>query len=211
MAAEAVLDNDIVQKLGRLELISDFGAFLDGLHYSSPFRRLATSRYALRTNRPAPSHWPDTKQQTAVDNFLTGRCDSITISDPELTARLAAVPGIDVGEVQLFAYALEHATATVFTGDKTAIRALVQATSLQDITAALSGRIATVEMVLLGLASQVGVAALRDANAAQGGTVDTALRLVCSGSSDDDSFRAALDSYVRDLRRESGALLSPDF
>lgn len=205
---QALLDNDLVYKVARLDLLPELDALLVAWGSRVPYGRLGTARHVLRTFRQPPptDRWPVSGQQAALDAFLLNRCVSLRASDAILMARLADVRGIDSGEVQLFARAMELTDAIIVTGDKNAMRALAQNAQLTDITTALAGKLVSFEMVLACISRRCGAGRIRAANATYPG-VDGALASACSRSSDDTVLRRNLERYVAMLRAETGYLL----
>lgn len=205
---QALLDNDLVYKVARLDLLPELDALLVAWGSRVPYGRLGTARHVLKTFRQPPpaDRWPESGQQAALDAFLQNRCAPLRASDAILMARLAAVRGIDSGEVQLFARAMELTDAIIVTGDKNAMRALAQNSLLADVITALTGKLVSFEMVLASISRRAGTGRIRAANATHPG-VDGALTSACSRSSDDKVLQRNLERYVAMLRAETGYLL----
>lgn len=112
---------------------------------------------------------------------------------------LAAESRIDPGEVQLFALAAEQGIP-ILTGDKRALNALAKVAAIHPL---LSGRVVTLEAVLLGVASKMSDEKLREKGKVLG-QYDSMARavfasvgsVVCDG----------LDSYMRDVESRAKPL-----
>lgn len=113
--------------------------------------------------------------------------------------QIVGVDQIDPGEAQLFAAASEH-TLIIVSGDKRALRAVSR---LPAFCAALSGRIVTLEAVLLELCRVVGVPAVR--LAVQPLAADGLVKVCFSPTNGDPE--AALRSYLDALAAEVAPLL----
>ncbi len=108
--------------------------------------------------------------------------------------------GIDAGEAQLFAAALES-QLPVISGDKRAILALK---GMDSVHAPLAGRVATVEAVLLSLCEMLELSELRK-RAACLAPYDQTVR-ICFASAETDP-RDGLRSYCGALAKEVHPLL----
>lgn len=113
--------------------------------------------------------------------------------------QIVGVDRIDPGEAQLFAAASEN-TLIIVSGDKRALRAVAR---LPMFCEALSGRIITLEAVLLELCRVVGVPTVR--RAVQPLAADGMVKVCFSPTNGDPE--AALRSYLDDLAAEVAPLL----
>lgn len=120
----------------------------------------------------------------------------------ERAARLALE--FDVGESQLLSVLVHRNAELLLTGDKRAIRAM-HSLAVSDI----DGRIVALEQVIATMLGADGLSPLRDAVCVNP-RVDRALTNCFACASPEvtaDDVNAALASYVRSLRAESGGLL----
>ena len=113
----------------------------------------------------------------------------------------------DVGESQLLSILVHRNAGFLMTGDKRAIRAILEL-GVGDI----DGRIAALEQVVATMIRSQGLSPLRESVCANP-RVDRAMTVCFACSSpavDPDDVAAALASYVNSLRSETGNLLHQD-
>jgi hypothetical protein len=114
--------------------------------------------------------------------------------------RLIAVESIDPGEAQIFAAAAEHGMIVV-SGDK---RALLALKDVADFPAALAGRIAVPEAILIALCDRLGPNEVRR-RVQPLVPADQVVRICFSNPGSDP--RDGLRSYFEDLARDVGPLV----
>jgi hypothetical protein len=179
-----LIDSDAFCKLGVAGLLED-AAGLFGLMLGDS-ARLPALPYMLRRG-------------ALVRRFGIAACNTllpiaeelpaIPEADAPLLDRLLRIEAIDPGEAQLLAVAMEH-RLTLLTGDKRSLRALKD---VPEVLEALSGRIAIIESVLLGLCEQRGVEYIRAHVAVLAGH-DTMIQTCFSPDNTDPG--AGLTSYL---------------
>ncbi len=185
-----LVDTDIFCKLGVSGLLEAalkvFGVTMGDC------ARLPALPHMLRRGR-----LPKLYGQAACDTLaqVAEAMSSVPAASAAWLDQLIAVPRIDPGEAQLFASAAEH-SLTLLTGDK---RALVALAGLTELSEALSGRIVTLEAVLMALCVRGGDEGVRTALQ----PVMSADRMVqACFSAGNKSPREALESYFNHLKRE---------
>ena len=189
-----LIDSDGFCKLGVCGLLQDavgvFGCTLDECG------RLPALPRMLRKGRLRQVYGPD-----SCDTLLALTEAVPVFSTPlnDWLERLAGIPSIDPGEVQIFATAAEK-RLFVLTGDK---RALLALKDVPMLPAELSRRIATLEAVLLALCHQLGASILHR-RLAPLAAYDTMTRICLS--SGEAELCSALRSYYRDLVKEVNPL-----
>jgi hypothetical protein len=207
---EALLDNDLLRKLTRYDLLFEFERLLALRGCVQPHGRVGTALYSLRLKSASPpaSHWPDARQGLALREFILKRSHGVTGAQAEALTRLN-IDAFDPGEVTLVAYALEHPTAVIFTGDKRCLRALATHPSLAPIAATLTGRCVHLESVMKTLSARLGWRRIASAVIAATGE-DIALERIYSHSSE-AAMKAALDKNIALLAAETDTLIAQTF
>ena len=175
---------------------------------STPSCMLAVTPFVLRSlskRQPGVDSAPDLDQQ--VDDLISNAGlvnptpEEIAFAEDleERAARLALE--FDVGESQLLSVLVHRNAELLLTGDKRAIRAM-HVLDVSDI----DGRIAALEQVFATMIGANGLSPLRDAVCANP-RVDRAMTICFACASPTvtaGDVNAALASYVRNLRAESG-------
>jgi hypothetical protein len=137
----------------------------------------------------------------ASDSIVTIAEGVSALSEPEpepWLVRLAGIVAIDPGEAQIFASAAAEQESFVITGDKRALRALKD---VEDFSAALEGRIAVMEAILIAVCDRIGPEEVR-------GRLRPVLALdgmieICfanAGSDPKDGLRSYFDSLAAEVR-----------
>lgn len=206
---EALIDNDVLYKLSRYDLLAEFERLLEIRRFDRPHGRISTAPYALKVmQKPVPSdRWPDSRQADVLRQFCFNRSRGVTGSQSDTLVRLN-VDAFDPGEVTLVAYALEHQSSLIFTGDKRAIRAIAYHPQLREIAAILNRRFVHLEMVMRILSDRLGWRRISSLVVASG--VDTTLQRVYRQTSERD-MAETLDASVLGLRERTGDLLINSF
>ena len=209
MSIEALVDNDLVYKLARYDLLIEFERLLALRSFAQPHGRIATAPYALKLmkNPVVADWWPDARQADALRGFLLKRCRPVTGTRAAALTALN-VEALDPGEVTLVAYALEHESALIFTGDKRALRAIAQQPSLTGIAAALDRRFVHLSMVARRLSKRLGWERVRAAVVKCEVDIDL-YRLYLLPKA--PLIETGLDGSIARLRSETGTLLMTDF
>ncbi len=146
---QALLDNDLLYKLTRYDLLFEFERLLGIRGFGQPHGRISTAPYALRLMKHPlpPARWPDAGQARALRDFLLKRSHGVTGTQADILSQLN-IEAFDPGEVTLVAYALEHPDTEVLTGDKRALCAIATQPALALIARELSARCVHLEMVM---------------------------------------------------------------
>lgn len=188
-------------------MLDEFDAFLDAHKVAPPWRIVPSAPYVLGVRgRPRPKLWPDPRQISRLKRFFRERCVAVPSAAGSTLSRLD-VPGVDAGELLLFANAVEHADVIVFTGDKNALRALASDPSIAADAATMAGRVVHLESVVEALLPTVGHAQVRAAIV--GHPVDAAMSRAFA-LTDDAAATKALATSIATLRGQTGNLLATD-
>lgn len=207
---EALLDNDLLRKLARYDLLIEFERLLTLRGFSHPHGRIGTAPYSLRLKKiPLPaSHWPDTRQGLALRDLLLKRSRGVTGAQAQSLTALN-VPAFDAGEITLVAYALENPSSMVFTGDKRALRTLASHPALLQTAASMTGRCVHLEMVIRTLAVRLGWRRVTSAIAGAPAE-DAALHRIFTNPTESD-IKNALDASINSLAARTAQLLNNTF
>lgn len=127
---------------------------------------------------------------------------------PEDLAILSAVDGIDSGEAILLALCSRTAGSIFVTGDKRALRALGSVAGLEEIRAALQGRVYCLECVIRLSIEHLGFAVALP-RIVSGCKCDKVLEIAFASGLKTTATNAdeALRSYEEGLRKETAGLL----
>jgi hypothetical protein len=206
---EALIDNDVLYKLARYDLLLEFERLLQIKGYEQPHGRVGTAPFALKViTQPVPKdRWPDPRQADALRAFCNSRSRGVTGTQADSLVALN-VEAFDPGEITLVAYALEHAESLIFTGDKRAIRALASDTRLASVAPALQERFVHLEMVMEVLSNRLGWRRVATAVTASG--VDAGLQFIYREPTE-NHMATALASSIAHLRAETDTLLISKF
>ncbi|MCY2965390.1 MAG: hypothetical protein NT069_17450 [Planctomycetota bacterium] len=206
-------DNDLIKKLAFCDLLDDALTALSACH--GEIYVLPTARYVLLK----PMKNADIARARLGDavfdrlrSFLD-RVTAIPIEPPmEQLSLFEDHVGIDPGEAVLFLACVNTEVCRVATGDKRSLRALHAEPAFFPVCEQLSGRVVCFEQIILRIIDQSGFDAARS-KIIPGSNCDTALRAVFGSGleSTEENVRTGLQSYIRDLRRETGSLLSLEF
>jgi hypothetical protein len=203
------VDNDIIVKLAALDLFDDALKAL-GVTYGEVFV-LSTAKYKLgvaKNPAKAKARYGEVVfERIAV--FVNQVQEVETAPSVEDQTLLADIPGIDPGEAILISAASQIPASLLATGDKRALGALVAAPKCAPVIARLEGRFICLEQIVLRTITLLGFQVVLD-RVLPGIECDNALRAVFGSGrlAQEPGVRAALKSYVDDLRGKSGALLT---
>ena len=128
----------------------------------------------------------------------------------EVLNRLLMIEALDVGEALLFAAACAHdGSCRVVTGDKRCLQALHQ--SGDPVVQRLSGQILCLEQVIRQFVSSGSYEQVCQ-SIVRGPDVDTIITTIVFSqglNTPKPTVIKAFDSYIRKLRKQTGALLAP--
>lgn len=207
----AIIDNDVVLKIARWNLLSELIELLGG--DSELIYHLPTCVHALCGR-------PSRMKKVGCDEASAGRIRAFCSTtrplsdnaDPLLLETLAAISGIDAGEVLIFASATGSHDSVTYMGDKRSLLALAGAGILGELMPLLDGRVKCLEQVMGELILQEGVEAIGRKVLACAPPADIAVTLVFRGKDGmrpNDDIWAGLESYYLDLKSRTGGLLAP--
>jgi hypothetical protein len=202
------VDNDIIVKLAALDLFDDALKAL-GVTYGEVFV-LSTAKFKLgvaKNSAKAKARYGELVFDR-IAAFVNQVQQVESAPSVEEQALLADVPGIDPGEAILISAASQNPTSLLATGDKRALSALVAAPKCSPVVVRLDGRFICLEQIVLRTINSLGFQVVLD-RVLPGIECDSALRAVFGSGrlAQEPGVRAALKSYVDDLRGKSGALL----
>ncbi|HBF33097.1 TPA: hypothetical protein DDW35_00900 [Candidatus Sumerlaeota bacterium] len=196
-------DNDIILKLGACNLLDVFhvayGVSVDDL------RVLSTAKYVLkgyRGNKDKIKKYGEDGIAHAID--FVEKCNAINEYDENVFKTLSIVDQIDVGEATLSAAACKISDSVIATGDKRFLRSVAGTFVAQP----LAGRVLCFEQIILRCIDYLDFVEIRN-RIIPAKDCDKGLQAVF-GSGDyaeEKNVRYALNSYINDLRQESGTLL----
>ena len=200
-----VFDNDVVQKLATLGLLTEAVAAIG----AAECHVLSTCRFKLQINNPEKGRKKlGDEVFDRIKSFLddTKRIENDNLVGLDVAANAAL--GVDPGELQLFAFTAKTAGALLVTGDKRALFGAMSAPDCAPLIAAVAGRVVCFEQVLDLLLETTGFVTVH-AKAAAVPEVDKVVRAVFSAVATEQDVREGLASYIRDIRGKTGALLRP--
>jgi len=208
----AIIDNDVILKLARWDLLEELKVLLGG--NPQTIFHLPTCVHAL-CGRPARmvKTGCDPESASRIREF----CDQTQRLSPrvhsEVLELLAAVPEIDPGEVQIFAVASAEPTSFTYMCDKRSLVALSQARGLRTIAESLAGRVKCLEQVMAELILQEGIQEVGLKVMACNPIADQAITIAFKKHPNDlreeVEIWEALQSYYRNLQGGTGVLLAP--
>jgi len=206
-----IIDNDVIFKLAKWDLLGELTTLLGGDHRQ--IHHLPTCVHAL-CGRPARMRKTGCDEVTAVRirEFCGMTCPLHDQADSTTLELLAGVPGIDAGEVQIFAVASTTPDSLSYLGDKRSLVALCSMPPESRIAELLSGRVKCLEQVMGELMLQEGAAAVGMKVLACDPAADMAITISFKGHPgmrDETEIWVALQSYYQDLRNHTGKLLAP--
>ena len=202
------VDNDALLKLASYDLLetalTNFSIRPEDIHV------LATAKYALLPAKDRLRRCKTEECANRLDSFLS-KATKLTSDgvDSDTLEALIAKPGIDPGEALMLTVATTDLDTYIITGDKRALEALQIGNGLDNVCEALAGRVLSLEL-LFSFLVEADFARVQTCVRSQPG-VDKALTNAfgVSAPAGLESVRAALNSYVEHLRRQTGELLYP--
>lgn len=147
-------DNDILIKLFGCHLLDDFVSCLDTNAcdvYITPAARYSIPKHAKKMISDTDTY------QSLLD--LLSTFSVVQAQDEHKLAHLSSFDGLDTGENMLILATQAHATATLITGDKRCLTALLKHKNdiiIGDIVDDISGRVYCFEWALLHLIDVLG-------------------------------------------------------
>lgn len=205
------IDNDVVHKLARLNLTSPAMRAL--AQSGGSLRVLGTARYKFHVDKPEKGRAKfGSRVHPRIVDFLS-HCQRVDDEfDQGTHDRLSGVADIDGGEAMLLAASLLFPDSRLVTGDKRCLIALATDAACRDDVAALAGRVVCFEQAVLKTIEHIGFESLFSLVLPELDEIDDVALRVVFGSREkttETSARAALRSYVEDLRKKTAGLLSP--
>lgn len=201
------LDVDALHKLAGFDALDDALTLLGARRVDVWV--LPTAKFKLRLKKPAEAEKRH-GQQTAnrLNEFVASVQECGDPPTDAETERLAAVPGIDAGELILIPLAAREPDGLLLTGDKNALRALASDPHCASFAARLAGRVVCLEQVLEALLRRQGFDWLHARVAAAAG-LDRGISLIVSPGMSATAAHAqeGFTSFIEDLRRSTGDLL----
>lgn len=201
-------DNDIILKLAICGL---FDEALDVLG-AKPVEVyvLPTARFKLGVAKNTEK--TKARLGEAVFECLRAFLDRVQVINavlpPEEQQLFDDILGIDAGEAVLFSATALFPDFLLATGDKNSLRALSANAACQSVCQRLAGKVICFEQIVVRIMDRFGFPVVRD-KVVPVRACDTALRAVFGSGLDatEENVRAGLDSYISDLRRQTGGLL----
>lgn len=213
MGSRSAIDNDILLKLSYFSLLDAFSALLAE---NGGGGVLGAARYVVRSYIAKNSNVenPSDVVRTFEDFLVTVEEFEPTVAEVELAAELEKAAArhlveLDPGESQLCAILVSRALDVLLTGDKRAIAALATLGTTNATVAAINGRLACLEQLMIRVTEDLGADSVRLA-VCGAKFADRAMSICFSCSSpevDTASIPEALASYVGSVRQQSGGLL----
>ncbi|MGQ0507476.1 MAG: hypothetical protein ACT4TC_19395 [Myxococcaceae bacterium] len=200
-------DNDIVHKLAALDLVSEACTTI-GVALADVLV-LPTAQYKFLLKKPelGARKYGEAVHRRIVAALAVAR---VTPNAPDAADEkmLADVPGIDAGEAVLFSI-VAKSNIRLVTGDKKAIEALATAPQCTGHVRMLSGRVLCFEQLVLLLIDKFGFEVIQ-AKVIPAVSCDTSLRAAFGSgiNATEANVRAALNSYLLNLRGKAGGLLA---
>jgi len=207
----AIIDNDVILKLARWDLLGQLPTLLSG--DCNRIYHLSTCFHAL-CGRPARMEKTGCDQASAdrIRAFCSATTPITEMPDTSILELLTDIPGIDVGEVQIFAIAAGDPEAITYMCDKRSLVALAASLTAVDVASLLAGRVKCLEQVMGEFILLVGVENIGNKVLTCFPIADTAITIAFRGYPGirpEPQIWQALYSYYEDLRHATGALLAP--
>ncbi len=201
-----LLDNDIVLKASRYDLIEELKNHIGGIE---SIRILDTLRYRFYLNDKMKA-LTYCKTDEAFNRLIEFVAQSPILELPENSddiSRLNEVTNIDQGEVLLFAYNIWAPGSVTFTGDKRAILALSNIADINDLVDVIRGRVKCLEQIAAEFIYKYGFEIIQNKiNSDQ--DCDKSLKN-CFRCPTEGDVMYGLKSYYEDLNSATNGLLAP--
>lgn len=193
------VDNDIIHKLSAFDMLSEAWGVLDKKEHD--VRILPTARYKFYVAKNQPKGIKKYGEVVfdRIKNFVLNAAE-IDRTNSEDEDALQNILGIDPGEVVLFSAAARDPSSILVTGDKVAIRALVNAERCSSLVDRLRGRVVSLEHLMLRLIRAHGFAYVQE-HVVPSMQCDNATRAAFGSGmlAKEDDVVTALSAYVADL------------
>ncbi len=207
MSRLILIDNDALLKLARYGLLDEavalFGCTLTDV------RVLATAKYSLLPAKDRLRLCKDAESASRLEAFIrASKPLDAGSANPNLLDELNAVQNIDAGEALLLAVGATDGNTLVITGDKRSLAALCSHNSVTHVSSALAGRVVSMEVLFSHLLVEYQFAHVQTCVRSKP-DADMALKIAFGVSTPAtlESVQVALNSYIRQSRNSTGALL----
>lgn len=193
-------DNDIILKLAQCDLLDDLPASL-GQEWADIFITPEAKYQLLPKKPPSKALTKCGNEETLVrlTAFLEKTQTLPEVHNTSLLTLLSDIDGIDGGEKFLFAAAVETDNPLLLTGDKRALRALLEHQhSLPTVFSALQSAVITFETAILLVMRKLGFAIVKQ-KLLGSPRPDGTLRLVLKSETEEDNFVEGLCSFSKDI------------
>jgi len=205
-----MLDNDALLKLCQYDLL-DQALIVLGVEIHQ-VRVLNTARYSLLPKNNRLKRCKDETAARRLEAFIAV-ATTVDTNEPDADAldSLAGLQDIDAGEATLIAATIASPDALLITGDKRAIAALSNYSSLERFASRLDGRIYTLEAIIALLVKSDFSSTQHLVR--QQPHVDKAITNIfgVSSANSSASVEEGLRSYIEHTRNNSGTLLADPF
>ena len=207
-----LLDNDVVDKLAQLDLLQEAKTLL--ISEFGQLKILDTLKYKLCPKKESKRKKRNTIVMSRIEDFIKDDIIEIScpVEDSELQNALA-IPGLDIGEMQLLQALFKPENELLFTSDKKFLKALSNVEALGKKLEQVSGSFICLEQIIYFLINQLGfehiklkfIQALDDKI-----EVDTTLRCCFGGARTAIKERVIENIFIQieDLRKDSNQLLA---
>lgn len=206
----AIIDNDVILKLARWDLIDDLLDLVAG--ECEAICHLPTCYHSLCGR-------PSRRAKTGCDAATVARIQAFCgktnpIDGPfdiEILEILTGIPGIDSGEVQIFTIGTTSPDSLTYMADKRSLLALATTPTTKTIADRLAGRVKCLEQVMGELILTAGHAEVGNKVIGANPIADTAITIAFGtkiGLRQEAETWYALASYYQDLRKKTGELLA---
>lgn len=192
-------DNDIILKLAQCDLLELLPDSL-GQEWTEVFIT-DTAKYQLLPKNPAKALSKCGNEETLarLKAFLETTQTLPAVNDTALLAQLEDIDGIDGGEKFLFAAAVETENPLLITGDKRALRALLEhQDQLPTVFSALQNAVVTFESAILLAMHKFGFAIVKQ-KLLGSPKPDGTLRLVLKSETGEADFVEGLCSFSKEI------------
>ncbi|MGE6323214.1 hypothetical protein ACQKEF_23645 [Pseudomonas oryzihabitans] len=201
MHAIILVDNDVLLKLARYDLLDAYRDLVASEFRNYQFYVLSTAKFKLMPRNDRLKYCGNGVVADRLEYFIaSASVVNEALVDLDILEVLNAIPGIDTGEALLISAVIRSESAFLMSGDKKAVAAL----SHDDVlpyTAALDCKIYIMEEVVRGLISlnfKVVQISIRSSP-----SVDSAMSNVFGRAhpTDQDGVKAGLASYIQHAQR----------
>jgi hypothetical protein len=192
-------DNDIILKLAQCDLLFDLSQLLNETTDQVFVKPTARFQLLPKKTSKAIEKCGNGRVLTQIREFLEVTAEIPGIQDGALLSALSKIPKIDDGEALLFAAAVEVVGPILATGDRNALRALLDhQEQLHTVIAVLQERVVTFESVILLALHRLGFAIVKQ-KLLSSPKPDKLLRLVLKPDMRESDLVECLRSYTRDV------------